>query len=64
MFLAKLHDAREGMDLSSLMYIDVHCRMLAHFAQEPHYAPPIAGGYCQQRKSMNINEHQWLTQRF
>jgi hypothetical protein len=50
------------MDLSSLMYIDVHCRMLAHLRKKP-LRPAHAAWYCQQRTSMNINEHQWLKQR-
>jgi hypothetical protein len=51
------------MDLSSLMFVDIHCRKPCALCARKHHAPPYSGGYCQQRKSMNINENQWLAQR-
>ena len=46
----KIHDAREGMDLSSLVFVDVHCRKPCAFCARTHHAAPKSGGDCQQRK--------------
>jgi hypothetical protein len=46
----KIQDAHEGMDLSSLMFVDVHCRKPCAFCARTHYDLPCSGGYCRQRK--------------
>jgi hypothetical protein len=50
----KLHDAREGMDLFSLMFVDVHCRKPCALCSRAYYAPPLSGCDCQQRESIAI----------